>query len=314
MVSSNDKIFKRNLVMLAIAVFLFAVSGILLFFYFKSSQEKSSLSLDKLLDDLQGKSGEIVTNLNNPQEMANYGLNKNDKFYLDLSILDKWQFIILKKYINPGIIKQKEILVEDKIIPPPLEDIIIDDPGTGGRLNLFWKRVESSNIDKIKIFRFEKEDAIGELIADLGKNEMNFIDKGLNNNKAYYYLFKTISKSGQSSSDIKKYVGVPSNIIPPSNVTDVKLVQGNDGVEISWVNPNDEDLSSIYIYKSDKQELLGELASTVPVSSGTKNSWIDKNIKVYKEYYYILIAVDSAGNESSDSIIRFGNKNLFGGS
>lgn len=86
-----------------------------------------------------------------------------------------------------------------------------------------------------------------------------------------------------------------ADIVPPQPPTNIKLRRLSGlGVQISWQNPDDDDFRHINIYRSEKKNIIGELI----LEGATTTSFIDKNVQIGKTYYYLLKAVDYAGNIS----------------
>lgn len=230
---------------------------------------------------------------------------------LDLSIFNRKSFLRLRQYAATVSAESVNALADNENIPPPISDLVINDPGMGDRLNLFWENTESDNIGKIKIYRFADESVKGELIAELGKRSTAFTDTGLIAGKSYYYLVKTASPKNIESANNRKYQGIPTNIVPPSAPHDIKAASSGTIMELSWTNPACYDLAYIYIYKSSVGDVLGELAAKIPAYAEKKQSWEDKAVENFTKYYYTLVAEDTAGNRSPDKIVKFSDGDLF---
>lgn len=85
-----------------------------------------------------------------------------------------------------------------------------------------------------------------------------------------------------------------ADIIPPQPPTEVKLkFLPGPKVKISWKNPQ-EDFRHINIYRSERKNVIGNLI----FQEITTTTVIDENVKMGKTYYYLLKAVDYAGNVS----------------
>lgn len=82
--------------------------------------------------------------------------------------------------------------------------------------------------------------------------------------------------------------------LPPSGLTANFLASG--GVQLNWSNP-DKDFKYLRIYRSQSSASLGQLIQNN--YSGT--SFLDSQITPGTTYYYVLHAVDPAGNESTNA-------------
>jgi hypothetical protein len=87
---------------------------------------------------------------------------------------------------------------------------------------------------------------------------------------------------------------------PVSNYSKTRL--GPTTYEIKWHTPGDSDFAQVYIYKSDNPDFSADSAHFAYAQGGVKNtdySWTDTGIDSTKNYYYLIRALDFAGNSSS---------------
>ncbi|MFC1613359.1 fibronectin type III domain-containing protein [Patescibacteria group bacterium] len=306
MAISGQKILKKNIIKILFALGLVTMTAVILRIYF---------SLDKTPKELNKNSASLIAESeeNNIQKMVGADTSDIGPLGLNLSILRRKEFIDLQNNstYTPPLGGQKDAMVIDYNIPPALKIFNIDDPGIGNQLNLFWTKNDNVVIKYVRIYRFEEEDLEGELIAELNGNRTNFIDTNLDYNKKYYYLLKTVNTEGYESTNIKKYIGITTNVIPPASPYDIEIQQKDENLEILWSNPQDYDLKKIVIYRSEKDSELGEIVAEIEAVPNKKYKWSDNKIDMYKTYYYHLSAVDEVGNMSASNIVNIGNKELF---
>ena len=88
--------------------------------------------------------------------------------------------------------------------------------------------------------------------------------------------------------------GAGPDTSPPGAATSQQLVNVGDGssLDLSWVNPLDDDLSSVRIYRSTVSGALGDLIATA-----TSTSTRDTGLTTGTRYYYLLRPVDMSNNE-----------------
>lgn len=324
MAIKGEKLVRKNLVMIGISVFLMlsSVAAYWLHFHKKNApMEGEFVAADQFLANQEGTvppTNEGNNNLEGStpsektmQEIAEYSV-AGGEFDFETKIFERRSFLTLKQYVSKTLPVQKQIITEDDEIPPAIEEVWIDDPGIGNRLNIFWESEENNNINTFRVYRLDDEGQIkGKLMAELDKKKNFYVDRDVENNKIYFYLIKNVNKNGVESQNSKKYKGISTNTIIPNSPINIEIKQVENNVEISWKNPNDEDLARILIYKSQDQTKLGDIVAEIPAAPDEMHKWIDQNIESYREYYYTLIAVDSAGNKSSNVIIKYGNPELF---
>ncbi|MEK9179974.1 MAG: peptidoglycan-binding protein [Patescibacteria group bacterium] len=83
---------------------------------------------------------------------------------------------------------------------------------------------------------------------------------------------------------------------PPNPPTNVTASYGTDGsIVISWINPT-ADFSHVRVYRSTERGFLGDVIAT----NLKKNTLTDINVTKGVVYYYVVRAVDPAGNETSN--------------
>src|SRR4030042_517570 len=64
---------------------------------------------------------------------------------LDRSIFNRKSLLRLRQYAAPVLAESIDAVADNESIPPPISDLVINDPGTGDRLNLFWENAPSDN-------------------------------------------------------------------------------------------------------------------------------------------------------------------------
>jgi hypothetical protein len=70
---------------------------------------------------------------------------------------------------------------------------------------------------------------------------------------------------------------------------------------IKWTNPGDDDFGQVFIYRGETPDFSaddGKKVASVGGAPDAEMSWIDNGISADKEYYYIVRALDKAGNTS----------------
>jgi len=96
-------------------------------------------------------------------------------------------------------------------------------------------------------------------------------------------------------------VSKKSTSSPPGPVSSVVLNPGPSYINLSWMNPSDEDLSAVQIYLSQARGTLGGVALRLGAKSNTQSSTRLPGLANGKTYYITLRTIDSDGNENSDT-------------
>lgn len=135
----------------------------------------------------------------------------------------------------------------------------------------------------------------GTKIANVAKEIDVWKDDDVLPNTSYTYKLTAVYDDGFETSGVN-ITDTTSNEqpdptkIPPSNVRDLAVSNITDtSLELGWVNPDDDDLDKINIYKN------GTLLESIPVNSTYKVLGLTPNTS----YAFSVSLVDKDGNESS---------------
>jgi len=91
------------------------------------------------------------------------------------------------------------------------------------------------------------------------------------------------------------------DLTPPGPITINSINPGQKNINIVWQNPADPDLASVKIYLSLVQGTLGSVNSVVNATPSSLSSITISNLEKEKTYYITLHAIDTTGNENTDS-------------
>jgi len=132
-------------------------------------------------------------------------------------------------------------------------------------------------------------------------------DQGFDYGKTYAYVVRTaITEEGVSreSGNSAPLIVTPKDIFPPEAPRDVVaavLPKGAGGagvVDLSWSLNVETDLAGYRIYRSESEGSRG--AALTPELLPTP-AYRDETVQAGRRYWYMVTAVDQAGNESSPS-------------
>lgn len=225
--------------------------------------------------------------------------------------------------------------VTDPLSPPPVTNVDASNTRIGGEVALFWTL--PAGVEHVNIYREERE---GEekLLVEQVEGE-RYIDTDAGNGQRYTYRVASVviivgadgAENVYESTEKPAGLVAVRDVIPPAAPTQVTVTtyaiddaseesgDENTGLEITWEQPADADLRAIVVYRS---ELYGDRGAevtriTVPADADTQaekyTSYRDADLAVNNTYYYTVVAVDAAGNESSDvfQLTAPGNPNPF---
>lgn len=131
----------------------------------------------------------------------------------------------------------------------------------------------------------------------------SFTDIGLDNNKQYYYIARSLIKTGNTiieSEPSGEIVLVPVDTVAPSPPKRLTVVIADVGVRLFWETEPKSDILGYNVYRRKKGQLAAEKINETPVEGTTYN---DYDVSDGDSYYYSLTAVDNSlqKNESAPS-------------
>lgn len=112
------------------------------------------------------------------------------------------------------------------------------------------------------------------------------------------YFFKVTLNSGQESETSTTY-----DVSGPSAVRDYgKEKIGSTTYRIRWTNPGESDFAQVIIYRGEAPDISANDSTKIAQVGGAPDAqkeYIDNGVSPDKTYYYIIRALDKAGNSSS---------------
>lgn len=125
---------------------------------------------------------------------------------------------------------------------------------------------------------------------------------GLEENTTYYYRVRAADKVNNYSVSQVFYFKTKPRIIPPNNVSDLRIITNESTITIKWKNPLDKNFDQVQIYKKIGSPISSRLESS-PIFSGRAESFTDREIIKGKPYYYTIYAKNNLGLFSGGAII-----------
>jgi predicted phage tail protein len=121
----------------------------------------------------------------------------------------------------------------------------------------------------------------------------------------YVYVVRSVSLGTEGkpieSLDSNSIQLAPVDTYPPA--APIKLIIGPapGRLSIFWVANTESDLAGYYLYRSTDPNLPKEKWLKLTPALYTKTTFTDENVEAGKTYYYYVVAVDTAGNQSPPS-------------
>ena len=124
----------------------------------------------------------------------------------------------------------------------------------------------------------------------------NYTGLGLSHGVTYYYVVTAIDLAANESGNSNQASATALDLTAPTAPTGLIATSGNREVGLDWADNTEPDLASYRVYRSDN---AGGLYSQIAVL--TMSNYTDTGLTKGTTYYYVIAAMDDAGNEGDAS-------------
>ena len=124
-----------------------------------------------------------------------------------------------------------------------------------------------------------------------------YTDNSVNNGTTYYYVVSAVDTSDNESGTSNEASATPLDTTPPAAPTGLVATAGDGTVSLDWTDNAEPDLAS---YNVNRSVVAGGPYTQVATGGGV-SSYTDTGLINGTTYYYVVTAVDTAGNESANS-------------
>ncbi|NJM78687.1 MAG: hypothetical protein HC854_01905 [Flavobacterium sp.] len=183
-------------------------------------------------------------------------------------------------------------------IPPvaPVElEGVIDSLGV---VNLKWKQNAEIDLQGYKVFRSYDPNVEYSQVTRavwLNNSYRDSINAKTLNKKVYYKVIAIDQRYNES--EFSKYVEIKKvDIIPPSAPVIKDYVLEENKIKILFIQSSSDDVVSHKIYRRSEKETDWQVIKEIKDKKTTE--FTDANLTAKIDYYYTIIAIDDAGNES----------------
>ena len=127
-------------------------------------------------------------------------------------------------------------------------------------------------------------------------------DSGVTNETMYYYVVTAVDTSTNESSNSIEASAMPvtpPDTTPPAAPSGIAAIPGDGKVDLDWDANLASDLAGYNVHRgSSAGGLYAQVNPALVVGAG----WQDSGVTSETMYYYVVTAVDTSTNESSNSI------------
>ena len=129
----------------------------------------------------------------------------------------------------------------------------------------------------------------------------SFKDIAVSNDTTYYYMVRSVDSPAlpwRESLDSEEASATPRDRTPPARPRGLTVVPGVGRAFLTWNENKERDLAGYNVYRSTRS---GRHYQKLTDKAITLSTFSDATAKQGVEYYYMVTAVDKAGNESAAS-------------
>jgi len=196
-----------------------------------------------------------------------------------------------------------KVTVRDTMPPSaPVSLNAVDTPNDqGGSIDLSWTAsTDNVGVDGYKVYRATAPGGpYGDPIAD-GIKITSYTDKTATLGTTFYYIVRSYDAAGNISDPSNEVNAFSIDNIAPSKPTGLKASSDGSKITLTWDANAESDLAGYNLYRATDVNGPYEKISGSLLTVTTLN---DSNVSLYKDYYYMVKAVDTSGNESDSSKI-----------
>ena len=166
-------------------------------------------------------------------------------------------------------------------------------------VTLSWHEPIDSDFDHIEIYYGTGNDPDNVLLGNLDRVGTKVT--GLTNDTEYTFLIKTVDTEGEASIGVTA-TAAPSNMYPPSEVSELVTSVDDEEVSLTWVNPPEDDFNHCEIvYSAAGVSETSILLS--PSNPSERQSYTVTGLDNGTEYALRVKTVDTAENASRGMVI-----------
>jgi fibronectin type 3 domain-containing protein len=128
-----------------------------------------------------------------------------------------------------------------------------------------------------------------------------YTDQTAANGTTYYYRVRAVDSPvvpWKESLDSAEVQATPKDMTPPAPPTGITVVPGIGRVFLTWKENSESDLAGYFVYRATRS---GGPYERLNAKLLNRSTFSDETVRQGMTYYYVITAVDKAGNESGRS-------------
>ena len=204
-----------------------------------------------------------------------------------------------------GCKQESEPISIDKTAPANIGKLEI--VASNGTAILSWTNPSDSDFSGVELSMNPATSSLSNSII-IPKDSKSFSISGLTNGTEYTFTVKSVDTSGNKSGGVTKSVTVEdtSDKTPPAEVTELKALNRDGSVLLTWQDAKDEDIYG-YEVTWDKTTPINRsttmVANSIMIAPNSQGCYIS-NLTNGTEYTFTVKSVDTNGNKSGGVIVK----------
>ena len=180
------------------------------------------------------------------------------------------------------------------------------DPLTAAHYNIYRAELDaaSTSLDNPDVSQLNLN---GKLQLLASQSEQTYSDKSFEFGKTYAYVVRSVidrNSTPLESADSTPAIVTPRDTFPPAapQAISAAVLPGETDnvlvVDLSWSINVESDFAGYRVYRSEQPDTKGQLLTTELLPTP---AYRDTSVQPSRRYWYVVTAVDRAGNESAPS-------------
>ncbi|MBK7143015.1 MAG: hypothetical protein IPH75_13135 [bacterium] len=189
------------------------------------------------------------------------------------------------------------------LLPPPIPQNVFADPDELG-ITIRWDKVDDPATAGYYIYRSLDPDSNYIKITEslLPYDTGWYMDRTATVTDRVFYRVSAVDQSGNESAPSARALSLYENYVVPLPPQEVRAMQSDSGVVISWIRNEEPDLQGYYLFRADNYG--GELTQISPLIPPDTLNYRDSSdyLSPRGEYWYLVQAINFTGITSQYSV------------
>ncbi|WP_036196277.1 malectin domain-containing carbohydrate-binding protein [Nocardioides aequoreus] len=188
---------------------------------------------------------------------------------------------------------------------PPAPVTALEATAGDALVELTWTASTSDDVATYFVYRGTSADiTMTTPLAEVDHPTATYTDTTVTNGTEYFYRVVAVDESDNGSAENATVSATPADTTAPSQPTNPNAAPGDGKVTLTWGTGQNLDIASFKIFRGSTAgvDTDGEPLATVELEQGANPTYVDDDVTNGETFYYRIVSVDRAGNESEPSV------------